>query len=198
MKIKHLLSFTVVCLFVWLALASAPKNAARMSFAHKSPKSDSLNTEKYLVKNDGTKIYGSEINYQSGLIYKDMISIDDQKFKMSEIKGYQSKGNYYARYSGSYIKRIIVGKINVYFFTKDVTMLQDGRSYTSTETWYLYQKGDNDFPLKVLNNKIHLKEAIGDCPLAFELVNKSWSESKKDKSYYSTRAFQIYNNDCKE
>ena len=87
---KNLFSFCAVIAFVILALASKVNQIHYGAFNYSNRVEDRTENKNYLVKNDGTKIYGESISWKTGLLVKDQIKIDDQKFKISEILGYRN------------------------------------------------------------------------------------------------------------
>jgi hypothetical protein len=158
----------------------------------------------YLVQNDGTKIFGDKISWKSGMLVKDQIRIDDQKFKITEIRGYLERGVFYGRLRNGYIQRIIHGKINVYVqFTEVTTTSTDhgGFSHTSTytRTDHYSQRGENG-PLEVFGSQNDIKALVDGCPLSVEMISKSSHQIRKavrnDRNYLN-EVFEVYNNNCK-
>lgn len=84
------------------------------SFNTEDLKDESGNSRNFILKNDGTKVYGDKITYQYGALLKKEITIDKQTFNSAEVRGYQAKGVYYGRVGGRFVKRIVHGKLNVY------------------------------------------------------------------------------------
>ncbi len=123
---KHLLSGFALLIFTVFALASRVNKIHYGAFNYSNPVEDPAETRNYLLMDDGTKIYGDKISWKSGLIFKDQIKIDDQKYKIKEVRGYQQKGVFYGRLKSTYIKRIVHGKINVYVEFTDVTTTSTG------------------------------------------------------------------------
>ena len=87
MNRKNLLSLFCVGAFVLLALASTVNKIHYGAFNYNNRVEDPKEKENYLVKEDGTRVYGKDIRWKSGILTKDQIQIDDQKFKMSEVVG---------------------------------------------------------------------------------------------------------------
>lgn len=165
------------------------------AFKAKDIVEDTTDTRNFVVKNDGTKIYGDKISWKSGLLLKNEISIDGQLFKMSEIRAYRGNNIFYHRMGSEYIRRIIRGKINVYI--KYSMSNFDGQPYTRTD--HYFQKGENEV-LHTLSNKKEIQELVAGCSMASEMLDVSYGklrkEIKKDKRYLNT-VFEIYNNGCK-
>jgi hypothetical protein len=166
---------------------------------------DRSENKNYLVKNDGTKIYGESISWKTGLLVKDQIKIDDQKFKITEIMGYRTGDAYYGRLGKEYIKRIVRGKLNVYVqFTQVTTTSTDRngfshtRSYTRTDQYG--QRGEDGKMVPLAGQK-DIKELVSDCPLAVQMAdvkNSAMRKAIKKDPNYLNRIFDIYNNDCQE
>ena len=157
-------------------------------------------TQNYLVKNDGSKVYGNKITWKVGLTVKDHIKIDDQRFPISEVKGYRKENFYYTRFKGEYIQRIVHGKINVYVqFTESFRQGANGASIPYTRTDHYAQKGDDGDFIGVAN-PTDIKALISDCPLSLDMMDISNSKLhraiKHDQGYLND-VFEIYNNDCK-
>ena len=204
-KTKHLLSICAVVLFIILALASKVNKIHYGAFNYSNSVEEKSDDGNFLVKNDGAKIYGKKVSWKSGLLSKEQIQIDDQKFKISEIKGYRQGVNYYVRFGkGDYIRRIVHGKINIYVnFTEVSTTNTDrnGFSRTShyTRTDQYSQKGENG-ALYAMANQDDMKKLVSDCPAAvqmLELSNKKMRKAIRKDPNYLNSIFEMYNNDCK-
>jgi hypothetical protein len=162
---------------------------------------DSENGKNFILKNDGTKVYGDKINYQYGLILKEEITIDRQIFKSREVRGYQAKGVYYVRIGGKFIKRVIHGKLNVYVeelmsmkfnATKNITL-------PYIQCLHYVQKGEIG-ELVMITSQKDIMQFVGDCQKAVEMINLSPAKIRKaiKKDYnYLNKIFESYNaNDC--
>lgn len=204
-KTKHLLSICAVVLFAILALSSKVNKIHYGAFNYSNNVEDKSETGNYIVKNDNTKIYGKKISWKAGLLSKEQIQIDDQKFKISEIKGYHQGENYYSRLGkGDYIRRIVHGKINIYVMFTDVsttTTDRNGfsrtRNYTRTDQYS--QKGE-DGQLIGMANQDDMKKLVSDCPAAvqmLELSNKKMRKAIRKDPNYLNSVFEMYNNGCK-
>src|SRR4029078_12426721 len=120
MKRKNLLSVLVIAVFVFLGLGSAVNKIHMGAFEYDTSQDKKSEQGNYIVKNDGTKVYGTKIKWKSGLFVKYRIGIDDHVFKINEVRGYQDGKTFYGRLGNEYIKRIVHGKINVYVdFTRE-------------------------------------------------------------------------------
>ncbi len=192
---KNLLSVIVCCCFIFMALASSKKRIPNGVFNENKPRGEVISdTLGCLILNNGERVYGSKIWRQSGAIVKDLVRIDGQKFPMKEVKGYYLNGMYYGRYKTSFPKRVLYGKINIYY-------MQYWHSATSrTQTEYIYWQKGEDGDFNTLRTWKHVKQAVKDCPLAYSLANRKNGalrrEVKKNEQYL-WRIFEIYNNNCK-
>src|SRR5947209_1011135 len=84
---KNFLCALTLFLFICLATASTVNKLYNYSFnTHKNYEEKIIGS--YVVKNDGTRIYGKEVEWKSGLLVKDRIEQDGQAFKISDIIGY--------------------------------------------------------------------------------------------------------------
>lgn len=201
-KKKHLLSLCVLAFFAILAVSSRVNKIHYGAFNyHNRVEEQSGN---YLLMNNGQKVYGDKIGWKSGLLVKDQIRIDDQKFKISEVRGYLDKGVFYGRLKNDYIQRIVHGKINVYVqFTQVTSTSTDhgGFSHTSTytRTDHYAQMGETG-PLNVFGSQKDIKQLVDGCPLAVEMADKSSHQIRKairkDRNYLN-EIFEVYNNGCK-
>ena len=201
---KHLLSFFCLVVFAFFALASRVNKIHYGAFNYGNRVEDPAEARNYLLMNDGTKIYGDLIGWKSGILVKDQIKIDEQKFKITEVRGYQKSRVFYGRLKNEYIKRIVHGKINVYVnFTQVTTTSTDhgGFSHTSsyTRTDQYAQRGD-DGPMTVFASQKDIRELVTGCPLAEEMADKSNHQIRKsvrENRNYLNDIFEIYNNGCK-
>ncbi|MHA4811322.1 hypothetical protein ACX0G9_24690 [Flavitalea flava] len=201
---KNFLSSCCLVVFAFFALSSAVNKIHYGAFNYSNKVEDPSDKRNYLIMNDGTKIYGEKIGWQSGILLKDQIKIDDQKFRITEVRGYQKNGTFYGRLKNSYIKRIVHGKINVYVDFTDVTTTTTDhggfthtRSYTRTDQYS--QKGEIG-PLTPLPGQDAIKKLVSDCPLSVEMCNKSNAQLRKairKNGNYLNNIFDVYNNDCK-
>jgi hypothetical protein len=201
---KNLLSAAAIISFVFIGVASTVNKMHYGAFNYNNNVEEKSQDGNWLVKNDGTKIYGSKIDWQSGLILKDQIKIDNQKFQIDEIKGYRDGDKYYGRRGNQYIKRIVHGKANVYVqFTQVTSTSTDSqgrmrnRTYTRTDQ---YGQIGEDGKLVPLAGQKEIRELLSDCPLAVEMASLSNSEMRKalkrDANYLNS-IFDVYNNNCK-
>lgn len=201
---KNVLSIAVVAFFLVLALASRTNKIHYGAFNYQNHVEDLKEKRNYLVANDGSRIYGEKISWKSGLLSKDQIQVDGQKYKISEIIGYRDGNSYYGRLKNGYIKRIVRGKLNVYVnFTQVSTSSTNASgsmsmsSYTRTD--HYAQKGDTA-PLENFAGQSDIKKLVSDCPLAVEMASLSNSKMRKairkDPNYLNS-IFETYNNNCK-
>jgi hypothetical protein len=201
---KHLLSGCVLIVFALFALSSRVNRIHLGAFSYSNRVEDSSDTRNYLMLNDGTKIYGGKVGWKSGMLVKDQIKIDDQKYKISEVKGYQDKQVFYVRLKNIYIQRIVHGKINVYVDFTNVTTTSVGpngfiQTHTYVRTDHYSQQGE-DGPLVVFANQTDIENLVSGCPLSVEMVHKSDRQLRKairhDRNYMNN-IFNVYNNGCK-
>lgn len=201
---KQLLSFTVLLVFIFFALASAVNKIHLNAFNYGNKVEDPFEKGNYLVKADGTKLYGDKISWKSGALVKDKVKIDDQSFGFSEVKGYMKDNVYYAKKGNDFIQRIVHGKINVYVQFTDVTSTSTNsrgamttRSYTRTD--HYAQVGEDGEMIGLAGQK-QIKQVVSDCPLAVSMADVSDSQMrkaiKKDRNYLNS-IFDVYNNGCK-
>jgi len=205
-SLKNTLSAGTVALFILLALGSKVNRIHYGAFQYSSSKENREEDGHYLVKNDGEKIHGEKISWKSGLLAKDQIKVDDQKFKITEVKGYRSGNTYYIRKGNEYIKRIVHGpRINLYVeFTEVTTTSTSNTGFTRTRTYtrtdHYAQKGE-DGPLLPCAGQSDFKKLMEDCPLAVEMANlsnKQMRKAIKKNPHYLNSIFEVYNNGCKE
>ena len=204
MKLKNLLSFFVIAVFVMMGLASKVNKIHTGAFQYETSKEDDLEQGNYLVKNDGTKVFGTNIKWKSGLFVKDKIGIDDQVFKINEIRGYKTGNKFFGRIDNEYVKRIVHGKINVYVvFSQGSYMTTDGnghsRMHNYTRATHYAQTGE-DGEMTVFAGQADIRKLVAGCPLAVEMASLSDRKTRKaikKNRHYLNDIFEIYNNDCK-
>lgn len=160
---------------------------------------DSANRGNFLMKNDGTKIYGNFVDDSLHILKEGNIKIDSQVYKIAEIKAYQYNDYYHLRCDKKklapesiYLGRIIRGKINVYMMS--IIMNMPG-VYDYTAVFYYYQIG-SEGKLKLLKSSDNIKELVKDCPEANEMMKGNIYKKIKANRYYLTKVFDTYNN-CK-
>ncbi len=68
----------------------------------------------YILMEDGSRIHGKKVTWKSGILAKDQVKIDDEKFPMRDVKGYMANNIFYIKKGNEFIKRIVHGKINIY------------------------------------------------------------------------------------
>lgn len=150
----------------------------------------------YLEFDEGQKVYGQKVSW--GKLFSNSISIDGQKFKVSEVKGYVSNGVYYGRMKSTYIRRVVSGKLCIYY---DIVTSRtyDGQRWSDniSEAYYMQNAGEKE--MKRIYKSTDLKKALESCPTAYALVNISNKEMRrairKNPSYLND-AVALYNNNC--
>lgn len=201
---RQLLSAAIVTLFLLMAIASKVNKIHYGAFNYNNMVEPASEQGDYLELNDGTRIHGNKIKWKSGLLVKDQIQADDQKFKITEVKGYYQGGIYYGRLGKEYIKRIVHGKLNVYVqFTEVTTTSTDNNGYMRTRTYtrtdHYVQQGD-DGKMMGCAGQEDIRKFVADCPLSVEMANLSNSKMRKairKNGNYLNEIFEVYNNDCK-
>jgi hypothetical protein len=203
-KKKNFLSIISVIVFLLIAAGSAKVNKLHCgSFSYQSTGEDKEGFKEYLLLNDDTKIYGQKISWKSGLLVKDQIRIDDNKYPIHDVRGYFSNGTYYTRHGNEYMQRIVHGKLNVYYYETTVTTTStdmNGHMRTTTRPYctHYVQVGDNG-ALTAIANQSDIKKFVKDCPKAMAMIDKKDKEIRrairKDR-FYLNQIFVTYNNDC--
>jgi hypothetical protein len=191
LAIPVFLTFTVACTVNKIHLGAFNK------YVHVENNPDRQN---YLLKNDGSKVYGTEVTYKFGALAKHEIKIDDQKFKIPEVKAFMYDGVFYARMGSDYMRRIVHGKINIYLLEKHQdSRMPNGEIKADSSGYHYIQRGD-DGNLTPLANQKDLKNAVSGCQKAVEMVDISYAKLTKAvraNPNYLNEAFELYNNDCK-
>jgi hypothetical protein len=206
MRINHQLSCLCLVIFFLIGVASISANKIYWGFnTEPTYKRGESNNRNFIVKNDGTRIYGKNISWSYGVLSSHNITIDNEKYKITDIKGYQQDGVYYGRYHAEYLKRIVEGKLNVYY-KRDVRTVtyasQSGHgvsSHQEIDYYYYAQRGDEG-EMKRLANNDDIRQFVKDCAKSYEMIDKSDKEirrSIKQDPDYLNEIFEIYNNDCK-
>jgi|GEM_PF-2980193 len=142
----------------------------------------------FVIMKDSTIVYGTKVDASYGLLVKDAVKVDGRSIPANQVQGFQSKGIYYKRIDNNYAKRLIHGKINVYEKTRV-------GSRGMAEHVILMQKGNNG-NLEELMNVYQLKVLVKDCSEAYEMVNKSDKDLKKDmkkERYHFQNTILTYN-----
>lgn len=200
---KHICSVLIVTAFAWMAVASKVNKVHYGAFNYGNSVEPVSEGGNYLLMMDGTKIYGDKIGWKSGLLTKDEVSIDGNKFKMKEVRGYLQGRTFYGRLKTDFIQRIVHGDINVYVKFTQVTETSTSstgrvstRTYTRTD--HYGQKGDTG-EMEPLAGQKDMKRMVAGCSLAEEMCSLSNSKMrkaiKKDRNYLN-KIFETYNNHC--
>jgi len=196
---KHFFSILAVAIFFILAIgSSAEKLTYQFRIGSYGYQGDTTEKRNFLLKNDGSKIYGENIKkiYHPGFSKTD-ISIDNQTFPTSEIKGYQEANIFYLRYKG-YVKRIIHGKLNVYEMTLEEVRGTTGNLTSFTKYKYFMQRGEDE-KLQRIKNSEDVRKAVKDCPEALAKLDMPYDELQKKvraSSYFLSEVIRAYNQ-CK-
>ncbi len=200
---RHFYSITVAVVFIYLAIASSVNKMQPGSFNHGHMVEEKSDKGNYILKNDGTKIYGAKIFYKSGLLTKNEVHVDEERFKISDVIGYRSGSKFYGRHKTDYIPRIIHGKINVYILTvnESEVIRENGHTRTvhTTRIYSYAQRGDLGEMISFKNQE-DMKKLLSDCPKSVEMVDLSNSKLRKaikQNRNYLNEVFDIYNNGCK-
>lgn len=201
---KNFLSVVVLIMFVLLAMGSKVNKMHYGAFNYNNRVEDNGDDRNYIVKNDGTKIYGNKISWKSGLFSRDLIKIDGDAYKIAEIRGYKTDDVYYGRIKNEYIKRIVHGKVNVYVMFTEVTETSTdhggfSHSHTYVRTDQYAQRGENG-PMVGIAGQGDIKRFLSDCPLSVQMVDisngKMRKAIRKNRNYLNS-VFEVYNNNCK-
>lgn len=200
---RQFFSFLTIVVFMLMAIASKVGDVQKSMFSYGTHE-ETVGKGNYIEKNDGTKIYGNNISWKSGAAVKDVITLDDTKYKIEDIKGFLRGGDYMIRFGNEYIQRVVRGKINVYAQIEEVVVISNnGRGGTTTnhatKTNYYYQMGD-DGELKKFDGKNDIARIVHDCPTALamaDISNKQFEKEIENDPSYANRIFDIYNNGCK-
>lgn len=170
----------------------------------------------YYITDDGAKILCSEIVDDAiGELISPHIKADKVKYATRKVKYYCKDGTLHIRISKRSYAREIVGcdKLRIFECQKEIAGYTTTNSYGNASTnsyhkarttyTYYAEKDKNGKPLKI-NTTNNLSKIISDCPLAFDMLNQSKSQIKKNikdakttLADYVETAVNIYNNDCK-
>ena len=158
---------------------------------------DTTDNANYIIKEDGTKIYGKEIYYQYGLALRELVIIDGQRFKTSEVRAYQQDGDYYIRTGNRFSKRFVSGKLNVYLRDYTVYKLDSrtGVGHHEGRCAHYVQEGDSG-KLVLITSWKQIKPFVADCPKSLKVISQKPSKIRKairkDPDYLN-RVFENYN-----
>jgi hypothetical protein len=197
---KKILFLLTLLVFLMFAISCNVYKFRCGSFNTEDLKDESENSSNFILKNDGTKVYGDKITYQYGVLLKKEITIDEQKFSSAEVRGYHAKGVYYGRIGGKFVKRIIHGKLNVY-----VEELMTNKYYaekfttSNSQCSHYVQKGETGNLVMITSQK-DIMQFVGDCQKAVEMINLSAGKIRKaikQDDNYLNKIFENYNaKDC--
>jgi hypothetical protein len=201
---KHFFSLVVAAAFLFLAAGSARVNKIHCGAFNKVSSGENRDDQNYVVMNDGSRVGGEKISWKSGLIVKDQIKVGDEKFRIKDTRGYFSNGTYYGRLGNGYAKRIVHGKLNVYYTEEMVTSTSTshtGQMRTSTRMRcdHYVQVGDNGALTPIANQK-DIMAYVKDCPKALEMIDKKDREIRRSirrNRNYLNEIFITYNNGCR-
>ena len=199
---KNLYSVLIVAGFWAMATASSVNKIHCGAFSYSSDNEEN-DTSFCVVLKDGKKVYGERIVWRTGLAVKDIIKIDDQKFNIRDTRGYFDKGVYYGRIGGEYAKRIIRGKLNVYYTSNTVSTMSTnvkGQTKWSTRTVCLhYVQIGEEGELNPIADQKDIIKYVKDCPKTVEMIDKKNSQIRKairKNGSYLNDIFATYNNGC--
>jgi len=205
-KKKHFYSLATVAVFLFIAAGSAKVNKIHCGAFNKIPVGEERGKPSggCVILNDGSKVFGDKISWKTGMLVKDQIKVDNEKFAIRETRGYFNDGVYYGRVGSTYAKRIIHGKLNVYYTEDWVTTTSTSSSGAMRTTNRLVcvhyvQVGENG-PLNAIGNQGDIKEYVRDCPKAYAMVDKKDKEIRRairKDGLYLNQVFITYNDDCK-
>lgn len=204
-RAKNYCSILAAIGFLLIAAASSHVNKLHCGAFNTFPSGEEPGDGRsYVLMNDGHKVYGDKISWKTGLLVKDQIKVDGEKYMIKETRGYFSNGIYYGRLGGSYAQRIVHGKINVYYTEDMVTSTStsaSGAIRTTTRPVCLHysQVGENG-PLEPIANQGDIKKLVADCPLALEMIDKKDKEIRRSirkNNMYLNNIFITYNNGCR-
>lgn len=203
-RINHIFSLLIVIAFLVIAAGSARVNKIHCGAFNTRPTGEDKGEQNYVVLNDGTRLPGDKISWKSGLFAKDQIKVGDEKIKIKDTRGYFSKGVYYGRLGNSYIRRIIHGKLNVYYSEEWVTTTStshSGQMRTSNRLKCVhYVQVNDDGELMVIANQKDIMAYVKDCPDALEMIDKKDREIRRSirrNPNYLNEIFITYNKGCK-
>jgi hypothetical protein len=197
---KKLIFLLTLLVFLMLTISCNVYKFHCGSFNAEDLKEEIENSRNFILKNDGTKVYGDKITYKYGLLLKKEITIDKQIFNSAEVRGYQAKGVYYGRIGGKFVKRIIHGKLNVYV-EESMSNKYYAEKFTTSYIQCLHyvQKGETG-DLVMITSQKDIMQFVGDCQKAVEMTNLNAGKIRKaiKKDYnYLNKIFENYNaNDC--
>ncbi|MFN0188094.1 MAG: hypothetical protein ACKVQV_05275 [Bacteroidia bacterium] len=187
---KKNLSVICVLFFIFIALSSSRWRGPG-SYYRDDKVEDNSDTRNYYVKNSGEKVFCGKVEYNSRMLRKDVVEVDGQELNTSEVLGYRFQDKYFGRINGRYVRRIIHGKINIYFV--------DVNTSNSSYTAYYSQVGEKA-PLVQIFQVEDLLNLVNGCKISTDMINKKARELKralKEDPKYFNKIFEIYNNGCK-
>lgn len=206
-NLNGLYSTLAVAFFLLIAAGSARVNKLHCGAMSQSSTGETHKNGMYLILKDGTEIEGDRITWKAGLLSKEQIKIDDQKFAIKETRGYYSNGTYYGRVGrGDYAERIVHGaRLNVYFTKEWVTSTSTSRTGMMRTSQRLvcthYVQRGEEGELEAIANQKDILKYVGDCKIAAEMIDKKDKEIRRSirkNSMYLNNIFIVYNNDCRE
>jgi len=202
---QQLMSLAVMALFMLLAAGSAKINKIHCGAFNYYDKSEEASGRGYVLLRDGKKVYGDEISWKSGLVVKDQIKVDGEKFRIKDTRGYFYNGQYYGQVGANYAKRIISGKLNVYY-TEEMVTVSSTNSRTGVTTFrerpscFHYVQVGEDGDLVPLAGQKDIIRFVKDCPKAVALIDLKNGQIRKAlrrNRNYLNDIFHIYNGGCR-
>lgn len=201
---RHIYSFVVTIIFIVIAAGSARVNKIHCGAFSKAPTGEEAGHQNYIVLNDGRKVMGDKISWKAGMLVKDQIRVDDEKFHIKETLGYFRNGIYYARIGNDYAQRIIHGALNLYYtedwVTSTTTSSTGQMRTTNRPVCRHYVQVGEDGPLHIIADQKDILEYVKDCPEAAAMIDKKDKAIRrairKDR-FYLNQVFITYNNGCK-
>ena len=168
------------------------------------------NKDVYIKLINGEKIKGTELTWKTLTVLGKRstihIKLDGHEFNVKEIYEVYDQGNYYRKCKGSLVRRIISGKINIYYYGETSTSSTTNRSgshttFQDTRICYYYIQAGEDGDIRYIAQPKDILPYVKDCPQAVEIikrkVNESFKNYAKDLYNYSIQnGINTYNNDC--
>jgi hypothetical protein len=189
---RNYLSALAVLIFSAFAIASVTvKTAGTNNFLMTPQGEEEKDSSIYIVKNDGSRVYGKNIYIKDGSLLGKGILLDDVKYPISEIVSYWD-GRFNAfclKKWGFFIIRIVHGRINVYYKKK----INNDPKYSWNEMIIFFAQKDNSDDMPVISDTKDVRKLVSDCPEALAMLDDKNFEPSNGGF---TKVFMLYNSKC--
>lgn len=151
----------------------------------------------YVELVDGDKVFGQTINRPNA----SFIMIDNDRYDISEIKGYYENETYFLKYDKIFLERLIHGKISIYKSSKKISNTNLNSSadmdlHLIESCTFYAQKSNEASPIPITKPNL-LFQWVQDCNSSATMINidsKMLKKAIKKEPSFLNKVLSAYNN----